>query len=82
MSEEHIQAIKRAVSEAMQEQMKDFYIEREKHYQHHQFIGELIEWSKSWKSTAMKAIANTIVMAAIALLLAGYIAWGGKTFKP
>lgn len=31
-------AIKQAVKDAMKEEMKAFYIDREEHYQHHQFI--------------------------------------------
>jgi len=73
--------IKKAVAEAMQEQMKDFYIDREKHYQHHEFIDDLIKWSNGWKSTCMKAIANLIILGAISLIIMGFIAWGGKTFK-
>lgn len=82
MSEEQIATIiKRAVGEAMDEKMKDFYIDREKHYQHHAFIEDLIQWRDSCKSTCMKAIANIVVVGAIGLMLAGFIAWGGKTFK-
>lgn len=73
--------IKKAVSEAMVEQMKDFYVDREKHYQHHEFIEGMINWSNSWKSTCMRAIANAIVMGAIGLLVLGYIAWHGKALK-
>lgn len=73
--------IKKAVQDAMKEQMKDFYIDRETHYQHHKFITGLIEWSQSWKSTCMRAVANAIVLGLIGLLLLGYITWGGKAFK-
>jgi len=74
-------AIKASVVEAMQEQMKDFYVEREKHYQHHQFIDGLMEYSRCWKSTCMKAIAHAVIGAIIALVVWGYIAWGGKVFQ-
>jgi len=75
------ETIKKAVTEAMQDQMKDFYIEREKHYQHHEFISGLIEWRNSWKSTVMKAVANTIYAVAVALLLMGFIVWGKSVLK-
>ncbi len=78
---ENYDVIKKAVTEAMNEQMKDFYIDREKHYQHHEFISGMIEWSQSWKSTCLRAMANAIVLGIIGLLIYGYIAWGGKMFK-
>lgn len=65
----------------MQEQMKDFYIERERHYQHHEFIEGMIKWSQSWKSTCMKAIMNAVAIGLLTLLIMGFIAWGGKAFK-
>jgi len=81
LSEEHILAIKRAVSEAMAEQMKDFYLEREKHYQHHEFIEDLIQWRDSSKSTCLRDLANIIVAGAVGLMLLGFIAWGSKALK-
>lgn len=80
MAQEY-ELIKKAVADAMTEQMKDFYVDRETHYQHHEFIDGMMEWSRSWKSTCMRAIANALVMGVIGLLLLGYIAWGGKMFK-
>ncbi len=79
--DENYDGIKKAVAEAMSESMKDFYIDREKHYQHHEFLSGLIEWSQNWKSTCMKAIANAIIGGIIFLLLLGYIAWGEKAFR-
>jgi len=79
--EEDYELIKKAVTEAMHDEMKDFYIDREKHYQHHEFIATLMEWKNGWKSTCMKAIANTVVTGILFLLIWGFIAWGGKGFK-
>lgn len=78
---ENYEVIKKAVTEAMQEQMKDFYIDREKHYQHHEFIDNMMKWSNSWKSTCLKAICELITVGAIALLVMGFIAWGKNTLK-
>lgn len=72
--------VKNAVSEAIKAEMKDFYVDREKHYQHHEFIDDLMKWSICWKSTFGKAIANAIAVAIIGLIVWGFVAWGNKNF--
>jgi len=73
--------VKKAVTEAMKAEMKDFYIDREKHYQHHEFLEGLINFSKSWKSNCGKAVSNIVVGGLFLLILWGFISWGSKTFK-
>jgi hypothetical protein len=74
-------SIKAAVTEAIQEQMRDFYVDREKHYQHHEFLESLIRWRDSCKSTCMKAVANMLIASILGLLVLGFLAWGGKALK-
>jgi len=81
LGEDQLEMIRKTVADAIAVQMKDFYVEREKHYQHHQFIDGLIKWQQGWKSTCMRAIAYAVVNAIIGLIVLGYIAWGGKAFK-
>lgn len=73
--------LKKAVSEAMQEEMKPFYVERETHYQHHEFISKLIRWSENCQSSCLKFMANVILAGIVGLIALGFIAWGGKAFK-
>ena len=65
-------AIKEAVREAFQDELKAFYIDREIHYNHHKFIGDWIQWVEQCKSTAMKAVVGFFVFAAIGLMIAGF----------
>lgn len=71
-------SIKAAVCEAIDEKLADFWIEREKHYQHHEFITEMISWTDRFKSTTMKAIINCVVGAVIFAMAIGFVVWGGK----
>jgi hypothetical protein len=73
--------IKQAVKEALQEEIKPFYVDREIHYQHHEFIGELIQWSNKIKTTAIGTIVRTLIWGLIGLIILGFIFWGKGHFK-
>jgi hypothetical protein len=66
------ETIKEAVREAFQEELKAFYIDRETHYQHHQFLGGIIKWCEQCKSIVLKTIVTAVVGGVIALLVIGY----------
>lgn len=68
--------IKAAVVEALQEEIKPFYIEREAHYQDHLFVKELREWLNSSKSTIWKTTIKIGITGLIGLLILGFIFWG------
>jgi len=65
--------VKAAVKEAFKEEMSAFYVEREQHYQDHQFIKELREWCVQTKSTVLKTVVKVVVGGALALLFLGFI---------
>jgi hypothetical protein len=65
--------IKQAVKEAFKEELQQFYIDRETHYQHHQFIADWIESVKQCKSVVLKTIYTIIVVGALGLLALGFI---------
>lgn len=71
-------AIKAAMTEVIDEKMKDFWIERERHYKHHEFITEMICWTDKFKSATMKAVVNCIVVALLSAIAIGFIVWGRK----
>ena len=73
--------IKKAVGDVIDEKMAGYWVEREKHYQHHQFIEELIEFTKRCKGTTIKAIVNCLVYGLLLLLVLGFVFWGKVNFK-
>lgn len=73
-----IDQIKAAIKEIMDERMKEFYIDRETHYQDHQFLKGLREWMGNIKSTTIRTCVGLIVTALIGLLVLGFIMWGRK----
>ena len=72
------ESVKKAVAEAMQEQMKDFYIDRETHYQDHEFIKDLREWSKGFKTAFWGKIASAIAYALITCIVGWYFLTGQR----
>lgn len=75
------EVIKEAVKAAMDEKMAEYWVDREKHYQHHEFIDSLIKWADRVSDTTVKAVITAIVMGILALLVLGfifYIKMGGK----
>lgn len=71
---DHDQLIKQ-IRGAIQEEMKDFYVERETHYQDHQFIKSLREVFDTSKGEVCKQLANALVKAAFLFMVLGFIAW-------
>ena len=70
--------IKAAVKEVMDDRMKEFYIDRETHYQDHQFLKGLREWTDGIKSTTWRTVIGLFVTALIGFLVLGFIMWGKK----
>ncbi len=72
--------IKQAVKEVLDEEIKPFFVDRERHYIHHQFIEELISISSILKGTVCGTIAKTLTATVFALLVLGIILWGKRYF--
>ena len=64
----NIEEIKTAVSEAIDEKVKDFYIDREKHWRHHEALEEFIDFWKTTKKTAWRTFIVTAVSGVVGLL--------------
>ena len=64
--------IKAAVREVIEEKKSEFFIDREAHYEHHQFIAGWMEWSDKIKSTTIKTIVHATVYSILALLVLGF----------
>jgi hypothetical protein len=73
------EAIKEAVKEAFQEELKAFYIDRETHYKQHEFLGDLMKYAETCKSAFLRTVITIVVGGAIGLMCIGfYIKNGGK----
>ena len=70
-----IEAVKSAVKEAMKEEMQAFYIAREEHYQHHQFIKGLKAGVDACQSTIARVGLASVVVGIIAVTVLGFVAW-------
>jgi hypothetical protein len=78
LDEKCIKEIKTAVKETLNEEVKAFYVDRETHWEDHQFLGGFRRWIDDTKSTAWRAIIGAVVVGAIGLLVLGFAVWGGK----
>ncbi len=74
-------AVKGAVKEAIAEEKAAFYVEPEKHYNHHLFVDRLVKLFKGASDWAGRIIIGAIVSAILTLIMLGFIAWGRITFK-
>ena len=80
--EELEETITTAISNALDTKLGSFFVERETHYQHHQFIKGWMELTEKVSSTAISAVVKTVVGAALILILFGVAFWGSKQFTP
>lgn len=67
--------IKTAVRDVMQEEMKAFYIDREEHYQHHQFIKGLKTGIEGCQSLVGRITLITIIGGIATVIVLGVVAW-------
>lgn len=73
--------IKNALKEVLDEEIKPFYVDREIHYQHHEFVRELMDWSSKFKNSFFSTIAKGFAIVIFVLMLLGFIFWGKGHFK-
>ena len=64
--------IKQAVKEAFKEELKQFYVDRETHYQHHLFLTDWIDWTKKCKSAALVTLITLFTTAVFGLMAIGF----------
>lgn len=78
MADVDLVKIQEAIRDVMREEMKAFYIDREEHYQHHQFVKNLKSGVESCQSIVGKVTLSAIIAGAIILLIAGIGGWVKK----
>jgi hypothetical protein len=66
------EAIKDAVKEALSEELKVFYVDRETHYRQHEWLSGMIVYCEQCKSMALKTIITVIVAGSLGLLWLGF----------
>lgn len=72
------EAIKEAVKEALGEELKSFYIDRETHYKQHQWLKDVMVYCEQCKSVMLKTLITIIVGGAIGLMMIGFTLRSGK----
>ena len=70
-----LETIKDAMRDVMQEEMKAFYIDREEHYQHHQFIKGLKTGIEGCQSLVGRITLITIIGGVATVLVLGVVSW-------
>ena len=71
--------VKAGVKAALEEELKPFFIDKETHYKQHEFLGDMIEYSRTCKSVVLKTILCLAATAAVGLMITGFfVRHGGK----
>ena len=78
MTPEERAAIKDVIKEAMKEETHEFWIERETHYRHHEFIESWIKWSDRVSNVAVSTLIKSVVLFILGLLALGFAIFGFK----
>lgn len=74
-----LEAVKNAMREVMQEEMKAFYIDREEHYQHHQFLKGLKKGVEGCQSIVGKISLVTLIGGLVTVIILGIVSWIRKS---
>lgn len=72
---EIIEAIVLAVNANIDEKTKSFYVEREEHYKHHEFIRSFKGGVEACQSTIGRVGLTSIVVGIIAVIGLGFVTW-------
>jgi hypothetical protein len=75
-------AVHDAFKEAMEHELRTFYIDRETHYKQHEWLGGMIEYTKTCKSWTVKTIIATVIGSIMWLLWVGFSFVSKPNIKP
>jgi len=62
---------KSAVEEVIDKKLSQFWVDRELHYKHHEFIDRWMKWSNDMSKTIWHTLIKTIVLLALGLMALG-----------
>ena len=77
-TDEMIEAAKQGAKEALAEDRRDFYVEPEEHYNHHQFVEKAITFLDKTTGTIWGTVIRAVVMVLLAAIVIGAITMGWK----
>lgn len=78
MTEEEITDLKTLVKEAINEEVHEFWVERETHYKHHEFIESWIKWTDRVSNAAVQTLIKSVIIFFLGLLAIGFAIFGFK----
>ena len=64
--------LKSAVEEAIDEKLSQFWVDRELHYKHHEFIDKWMKWADDASKTIWHSIIKAIVLFVLGLIALGF----------
>ena len=64
-----------AADAAEVEKKKEFFVPREEHYKHHEFLTGLIDLMNDGKKTVFRAFLRVATLGILGLIVLGFIAW-------
>ncbi len=76
---DHLEEMKAAMREVMQDEMKDFYIDRKTHFQHHEFLTGLKSGIEGCQSVIGKVSIAALIGGLITVIVMGVVSWIRKS---
>ena len=64
--------LKSTVEEAIDEKLSQFWVDRELHYKHHEFIDKWMKWADDASKTIWHSIIKAIVLFVLGLIALGF----------
>ena len=68
--------IRDVIENALESKMKEFWVDRELHYKHHEFIDKWMQWADDTSKTVRHTVITFIILGLLGLLALGFfIRW-------
>jgi preprotein translocase subunit Sss1 len=74
--DEIAEVVKQSIQAGIHEQEQAaFWVDREEHHDHHEFLKELINFLKDTRTTVWKTFVRTSIVGILGIFVLGFIAW-------
>jgi uncharacterized membrane protein len=73
LNDDDIRKITDAVGKAIDKKTSDFYVEREKHWKHHEFLDKLIDFFESAQKFTWRSLLLLFIFGILALVTLGFL---------
>lgn len=68
--------IRDVIENALESKMKEYWVDREVHYQHHAFIDKWMQWADDTSKTVRHTVITFLILGLLGLLALGFfIRW-------